>query len=237
MPAKTTAAKGHGLKRKLFGLPVWAWAGVIGGGVIIGVYLRRKGSAASSASTDTTQSDGTLGAGASPSDNGGSSSMDLQGFLDAQGQLLDQFGSGLQDLLAQTQGSANWGSGGFGDTSGGDGSGDSTGTVTSGAISLGPYNQGGDLNLSTLTPAALKAAWADYRKATPMYATAYPNIKASTTGTTVKVPGGAFTQVSASRPAQAAAKKVKAIFVAKHGTERAHWALPSGRWVSGPGYY
>jgi hypothetical protein len=237
MPQPKTAAKGHGLRRKVLGLPVWAWGAVIVGGVLMGVYLRRKSASAASTTADTSTTDTSAGAGATPSDNGlGSSSMDLQGFLDAQGQLLDQFGTGLQGLLTSSQAGANFGDGGFTDSGGGSFGGDSTGTVATGTISLGPYNQGGDLNLSSLSPAALKAAWADYAAAQRKQGITAPKaIPYSRPGTTVKVPGGAFTQVS--KAPAAAAKKVRAIFVPKHGSERAHWALPSGRWVSGPGLY
>lgn len=230
MPAKTTA-KGSGMKRKVLGMPVWVWAAAIAGGLIIGVYLRRKSaSAAAPATSDTSgQSDASFGAGATPTDNGlGSNTADMQQFLDAQGQLLDQFGSGLQQLLMSTQNGANWGDQGFTDQGGQSIGGDSTGTVT-----LGLGNTG-DLNLSSLNPATLRAAWADYNAAQRRQGITAPrtNVRPSAAGTTQRVPGGSWTQVSG-----AAVRRVKAIFVPARGGQRAHWALPSGRWVSGPGYY
>lgn len=223
-------AKG-GMHKKVMGMPVWVWVGVLAGGLLLGVYMRRKSSTGGAAPADTS-GDTSMGAGATPSDNGlGSSQADMQDFLNAQGDLLNQFGSSLQDLILSSQGGANFGDGGFTDSGGDSVGGDSTGTVT-----LGLGNSG-DLDLSGLSPATLRAAWADYAAAQKKSGiiTQTHTIPASHPGTTVRVAGGSWTQVSGA--SRAAVKKVKAIFVPARAGQRAHWAIPSGRWVSGPGYY
>jgi hypothetical protein len=222
--AKTApkAAKGSGLKRKVLGLPVYVWAGALAGGLILGIYLRRKSAGSAQSQPDMASQDtSSLGAGATPSDNGvGSSTADTQAFLDAQGQLLQDFGTQLQGLLSGVQTGLN----------------DGEGLTTPGPDMPVEPTPGVDLTQG-LTPATLKAAWADYYAAQKKQGitTQTHAIPYSRPGTTVKVAGGAFTQVS--RAPAAAVRKVRAIFVPAHKGERAHWALPSGRWVAGPGLY
>jgi len=234
MPQPKPQPKGKGLSKKVMGMPVWVWLAAAAGGLLIGLYLRNRsgGSAVQQSDSAGSTGDGTgldLSAGATPSDNGlGSSSADLTDFLQQESGMLTDFLGGMQDLIASNQANANWGDGGFTDTSGSDSpGGDSTGTVT-----LGLGNTG-DLNLSALTPASIKAAWAQYNATQKRQGIhTQTTVKPSTRGTT----SAGWTQVSG--PAKAAAKKVKAIFVPAHKGERAHWALPgSGRWVSGPGVY
>jgi hypothetical protein len=189
--------KGKGVGRRVLGMPLWVWIAAGAGGLLIGLYLRRKAAGTAPAQTagDTSGDlggglgDAATGAGASPSDNGlGSSSVDLQGFLDASGAQQENFLGSLTDLISSMQTSANGGEGLLGDT---------------------PIPR------------------TDPRTAIPI-------------GTsTRKVPiiaafGGAKTKSSGPAVVK---KKQKAIFVPAKKGERAHWALPSGSWVKGPGLY
>jgi hypothetical protein len=195
---------------------------------MIGIYLRKKGAGAAAPAAATTPDQTGNGldasAGASPTDNGlGSPSVDLQGFLDAESSQLQQFLSGIQDTL---------GAGGGGFVNGGSGGtdGTTTGTTDGAPATTGDWQ---------LTPAQIAAAWKAYN-ASHAKDGAHTQTTVSPKGTTVKVPGGAFTQVSGTALSRAAGK-VRAIFVPAHKvkgkTEKAHWALPSGAWVKGPGLY
>lgn len=70
--------------KKIVGLPVWVWALAIGGGIIVGVYMRRR--AAGTSASDTTATD------ASGSDMSGTASGDSANSPDFSG--IDGSGGG-----------------------------------------------------------------------------------------------------------------------------------------------
>lgn len=229
--APKTKAGGKGLNKKVAGLPLWIWIGAGVGGLMLGLYLRSRSAGASSTGAPASEA-GTAGAGATPGDNGlGSSTTDLSGFMQGQADFQQAIAGQISDLTGAIQDFMNASSMGFAGGSFDVGNPADFGaggeqTQTSGESS-------GPNLLAGLTPATLKAAWSGYVKAQRKLGFAPTATRTSPAGTTARVPGGLFTQVSGPKPTGKPARPTKtAIWVPSRGGARAHWASPAGKWLS-----
>lgn len=98
------------------GLPVWVWGLALAGGLVLGVYLRRRpaGGQPQQPEQGGVDQTGTLGAGATPTDNGlGSPSVDMAGFTQSIESGFQALAGQLADLSAAVQESANQSAMGF----------------------------------------------------------------------------------------------------------------------------